>query len=221
MRASPRWLLAAGLPVAAFLVMRLLGPAGPEGLFRAGLVALVAAVALFAFVPLRAGATLGAAAASAGLLATAHLLGGSSPAAAGAAAALVLGQALAAAGFAGVGRRLGAGGVGAGAVSAALLGLALGGLFWADEAAAHVPAERRWALRQAVVDLDAATALAYDAAGFDRFAHPPVYAGVPLASSSHQAPRALDAAAAWAAFGILTGLVASVGRRRAPEAARA
>jgi hypothetical protein len=98
-----------------------------------------------------------------------------------------------------------------------VLGVALQGLLWADPAAERLPLERRWAFRQSVLHLDGATALAYDAAGFDRMHQPRVYADVPLASSSYDRPKAGTTAMAWAALGLVAAgaaaLVQELGRR--------
>jgi hypothetical protein len=214
-RARPASLFAAAVPAAAFALGRLLAPAGPEGLFRAGLAALLTAVLAFAFVPLRPLAALLAAALAALLAGGGFLLAGADLGEAAAAGALVLGHACAAAGLAALGRAVGAGQVGAGAVSAAVLALALQGLFWADPAAERLPRERRREFRQAVLDVDGATALAYDAARFDRFHHPPIYADVPLASSTYERPNATSTGLAWGALGCLAGGVATIGRRSA------
>lgn len=219
MRAPPSWIAAALLPPVSFGLAWLFGPAGAEGLFRAGLVALVAAVLTFAFVPFRVRAGLLAAGLAALGVALGFLFAGASLGEALAACALLAGHAFAAAGLASLGRGIGAGTVAAGAVSAAVLATALQGLFWADRAAERLPPERRWALRQAVLHLDGATALAYDAARFDRMLHPPVYANVPLASSTFERPRASTTGLVWAAVGVLAAgvaaLVAQLGRRGA------
>ena len=195
------------------MVARLLGAAGVEGLFQAGLAALVVAVLVFALLPLPVRTFLAAACSAALAVGLAHVVAGAGVSGGTAAALLTASHAVAAAGFAAQGRRLGAGPVAAGAVGAALLAVALQGLFWADDVAERLPAPRRWPLRQAVLDVDGATALAYDGAGFDRLAHPPIYAGVPLASSTHARPTAARAALVWATFGILAAGVAAVGRR--------
>jgi hypothetical protein len=216
-RAPPTWVLAAVLPPAAFVAGRLLGPGGPEGLFRAGLVALVAAVLAFAFLPLRARVWLAAAGLAALGVGLGFLLSGASPGEALGACALVAAHAGAAAGLASLGRAVGAGAVGAGAASAAVLAVALQGLFWADVAAERLPLDRRWAFRQSVLHLDGATALAYDAAAFDRMHHPPVYANVPLASSTFERPHGPTTALVWGTVGLcaagVAALVADLGRR--------
>jgi hypothetical protein len=209
--------LAAAAPLLAFAAAGLLGGLeGAEDLFRAGLGALVAAVLVFAFVPLGVRA-FGLAAGGAALgVALAHVLAGAGVAGGLAAGALLFTQATAAAGFAALGRRVGAGILASGAVSAALLAVALQGLFWADDVAERLPAEGRWMFRQAVLDLDAATALAYDGTNFDRLGHGPIYAQVPRASSTHARPTAARASLVWGVFGFLAAGVASLGRARRP-----
>jgi hypothetical protein len=182
--------------------------------FLVGLVALLLVGALAAFVGGSRRTRLtwlggGALAAALVLLAVGAALEG---AAAGGALALGLGGA--AAGLAAAGRSVGAGTFGAGAGALLVVGLATTGLFWADPAAEALPAHARRPFRQAVLDLDAATALAYDAAGLDQLASPPIYAGVPLASATFQAPRALPCALAWGAVGAWGALLAVVLRGR-------
>ena len=219
MRPPPTSVAVGLLPPAAFALASLLGPAGAEGLFRAGLAALVVATLAFAFVPLGARAWLLAAGLAALGVGAGFALGGGGGAEALAASALLAAHACAAGGLAALGRAAGAGTVGAGAAAAAVLAVALQGLLWADPAAERLPLERRWAFRQSVLHLDGATALAYDAARFDRMHHPRVYADVPLASSSYDRPRAATTALVWAGLGLLAAgaaaLVQELGRRGA------
>jgi hypothetical protein len=134
--------------------------------------------------------------------------------------ALLVAAALAASGLAAVGRRVGAPGVAAGAVAACVLWTAMAGLWWADRVAEGLPPVERHGFRQAVLHVDLATAAAYDAADYDRFHDPDVYARVPLASALMERPRALTTAAVWGVAGALAWAVALLlrpgsGRRQA------
>jgi len=215
-RAGRKLAFVAALPALAGAVVAAFGGSGAEGRFHAGLAALAAAAAVFAFAQLtlrQAVAALGFAATAVGGLAWA---GGAAPAGALAALVLTLGVGMAAVGLAALGRVIGAGPVGAGAVALALLTVGLTGLFWADPLAERLPRSARWGVKQAVLHLDAGTALAYDAAGFDRLLDLPVYTSVPLASSSIEKPRAPVTAALWGALGLVAlssaGLVRTLQR---------
>lgn len=210
---SGRRLLAGLLVPLAYGAARLLGPRGPEGAFLAGLTALLTGAALAAALPWRLAeraGTVGLGALGVGVVA---LSCGASAAQALAAVVLLASTGLAAAGLAALGRALGAGPVGAGVAALLVVAAGLDGLFWADALAERLPAERRWALRQAVLAVDPATAYAYGAAGFDRLLHGPVYTSVPLASSSFERPEALPTALAWAALGLLAQAAASAAGR--------
>ncbi len=182
--------------------MAAFGGGGAEGRFRCGLAALAAAAAVFAFAQLtlrQAVASLAFGSAAVGALLWAA---GATPEGALAALALTAGVGLAAVGLSALGRAVGATSVGAGAVTLALLTAGLSGLFWADPLSERLPRPARWGVRQAVLHLDAGTALAYDAARFDRLLDLPVYATVPLAASSIERPRAPVTAALWGALGL-------------------
>lgn len=205
------------LPVGAYALLGLWGGAGPEGRFRAGVGALVLAAALGAFVSGTGGRRLAVLLISAALVGGAVGLGGGSPAAVAAGLALVLSVALAAAGAAALGRRIGAGAAGSGATALGLMLVALTALAWADPLAERLPLPRRWAFVEAVLQVDPASAWAYDVAAYDRLREPEVYATVPLASSTHARPAAGGAALAWGAFGLLLGLAAGLRRDRIPR----
>jgi len=214
-RLGPRVALVPALgPLCGFLLgVATASDAWPHagGALRGGIAALALAAAAFAFVALRPRACALAALAASLSVGVAFLVAGAGADGALAAAQLIGAQALAAAGFAALGRRVGAGSVGAGAVTSILLALALTGLFWADPVAEHVPERARWGLRQAVLHLDSATALAYDAAHLDRLLAPGVYDRVPLANTSIERPRAATTALCWALFGLCAGLLAALG----------
>jgi hypothetical protein len=181
------------------------GSSGPEGRFHVGLAALAVSAATYAYVGLTLRQATAALAFGAVLMAGLLLATGASLGAACAGAALVTAVGLAAQGFASLGRSLGTGAVASGACACALLVAGLTGLVWADPVAEGLPRPSRWPFRQAVLHLDAATAFAYDAARFDRLLHAPVYASVPLASTSIEKPGAERTAAIWGAFGLLAG----------------
>lgn len=205
---------------AAYALARLLGPAGGEGAFVAGVAALLVGAGLLAH---RGGglAEGGLGALGVGLLlGLCALLDLRDPARAAGAAALGLSAALAAHGLARLGTALGAGPAGAGTAALLVLAASLTGLTWADPLAERAPPPRRWALRQAVLHADLATAYAYGAAGFDRLLHGPVYSGVPLASSSYERPGAWGTAGAWGALGLLAALAGAACARRRGEARR-
>jgi len=142
------------------------------------------------------------------LLGTAHVAVSGGLAGAPSQVLLAFALGAAASGLAVLGRALGAPGLTAGAAACAVLWIAMTGLVWADDLAEALPRERRPAFRQAVVHLDAATACAFDAAGFDRFHDPLVYRRVPLAASLVRAPSAGPTALAWLALGICSWGVA-------------
>jgi len=191
----------AALPALAGALVAAFG-GGAEGRFRSGLAALAVAAAVFAFAQLtlrQAVASLAFGAAAVGALLWA---GGATPEGALAALVLCAGVGLAALGLAELGRVVGAPPVASGAVALALLTAGLTGLFWADPLAERLPRAARWGVRQALLHLDAGTALAYDAARFDRLLDLPVYATVPLAATSIERPRAPVTAALWGALGL-------------------
>ena len=73
--------------------------------------------------------------------------------------------------------------------------LANDALFWADDLAEQVPVDERGRVRQAVLHLDATTALAEDVTHYDRLHAPLAYRNVPLAASSIGRPTAYETAA--------------------------
>jgi hypothetical protein len=187
----------------AVLVAAPLTADGAEGVFQADLVGLVAMVGCAAFVvrPRRVhGAALLAAAL---LLALVHVVAGGPLGGAVAQSLLGLAVGVAASGLAVLGRALGTPALTAGAAAGAVLWIGMTGLVWADDLAESLPRERRFAFRQAVVHLDAATACAFDAAHFDRFHDDRIYRRVPLAASLVRAPAATSTALAWMALGVL------------------
>lgn len=201
-----RGLAPALLPPAGFGLLRLLGAGGPEGSFRAGVGALVLAASVGAFVAGGRARRLAVMLALAALLASVVGLDRGSTSAAAAAVALALGLALFAAGTAALGRRIGAGAAGAGATALCLALLALTALAWTDPMSERLPLARRWAFAEAVLQLDPASAWAYDVADYDRLREPEVYATVPLASSMHARPAACVSGLAWGALGLLLGV---------------
>ena len=185
----------AAAPVAALLIVRLLGEGNASGLFRADAAALAVTATLWAFVAEPAPRRLGVLVLAAVVLVPVHALLGGGFGGGLHLAALALGVGAGAGGIAVLGRRLGAPRVGAGVVATAVLVLAMVGLFWADPVGDRLPHAKRFAFKQAVLHLDAATAAAYDAAAFDRFHEPRVYAEVPLVTEAVRAPTALPTAA--------------------------
>ncbi|MFM8980018.1 MAG: hypothetical protein ACKOSS_06100 [Planctomycetia bacterium] len=207
-RAARRTAVVAAAPAFCGALVAAFGSNDSVGHFQAGVAMLVAAASAFAFLPLtRRQAT--AALAFGGVLAGALLLAlGQSLVQSLRGAALVVAAGLCAQGLAALGRALGAGRAGAGTGALAVSVASLTGLWWADAAAAAAPVAARFTLRQAVLDLDLCTALAYDAIGLDRLLQGPVYDAVPLASSSVARPSAVEAAGWWGAVGLLAALAA-------------
>lgn len=221
-RAARRTALVAAAPVFCGALVAAFGPPDAQGHFHAGVAMLVAAAAAYGFLSLtRRQAT--AALAFGGVLAGALLLAmGHSLGQALRGAALVAAAGLSAHGLAALGRALGAGRAGAGTGAFAVGVAALTGLWWAEPLAAAAPPGARFALRQAVLDLDLCTALAYDAIGLDRLLQSTVYGVVPLASSSVSRPSAVEAAGWWGALGLLAALAAlllerGAARRQVPR----
>lgn len=191
---------------------------GPRGLFQidvAGMAAF-ATVAAFALRPTRA-SMLGLAAALLPALLV-HVILGGSVASLGALAVLMLGVGSAAGGLALLGRRVGAPDGSAGVIAMAVVVVGMLGLFWADPLGDRLPREKRFAFKQAVVHLDAATAAAYDAAAFDRFHGTRVYAEVPLATEAVRQPTAFATGLAWLVLGLVCGGVAALVGRSEPAA---
>lgn len=213
-----RWTaLLCAAPASAMLVAAIGRAEGAEGLFHVGLAALavMGAVGAFGTPTVRSALVRVPIAAVAAAIAFAVLGGG--PGGACACGFLLLAVGLAAGGYAAWGRKLRTPRLAAGAIAAGILWVAMCGLFWADGVAEHVPLEERRPLRQAVLHLDPATALAYDAAHFDRLLDPVVYWDVQLASSTIEQPRALSTGTAWLVTGLLLLAGAGlVGRSAAP-----
>ena len=193
----------AGLPALAALVAVPFTASGAQGAFQADLAGLIACVGCAAFLvrPRRADAA--ALVAAALLLGLVHLVAGGPASGATSQLLLAFAVALAASGLAALGRAVGAPALTAGAAAAAVLWVAMSGLVWADDLAESQPRERRFAFRQAVVHLDAATACAFDAAEYDRFHDDRLYRRVPLAASLVRAPSAGSTALAWIVLGVL------------------
>ncbi len=214
--------LLAALPVLAGAAALLLGEGGGRGRLQAGVAMMLAAAACGALArgsARQALARLAAAAPAAGLL---LLAVGCWPAQALAGAALVAASGACALGLAALGRALGSGPVAAGLGAGCVCVAALTGLWWADPVSEAVPHGARFAWRQAVLDLDLATAFAYDVAGLDRLLEADVYGCVPLASSSVRRPVAARAALAWGALGAACLLgAAGLGRARRGRAGAA
>lgn len=183
--------------------------AGAAGLFGADLVGLVISAWVSAFAVRRRRLLLLGALVAPLFCALAHLLiarflsGGASFSSALAVAWLVLGTVVASSGLSAVGRGLGAPWLTAGALAAGVLWFAMGGLFWADALSDRLPRERRYECKQAVMQLDLATACAYDGAALDRFHEPAIYRDLPIASSIVAAPGAGPTGAIWFTVGLL------------------
>lgn len=137
-----------------------------------------------------------------------------------AAAALACASGVATLGLASLGRALRCPDPGAGVVAGLVLLAGLLALGWVDAVAEEVRPEARTAVRQAVLRADLATAAAYDVARHDRLHEPAIYDTSTIASLPVELPRALPAAAGWAAAGglglSLAGFVRIARRRRAP-----
>ena len=203
----PMLVLAVG-PVLGMLLSLPFTADGAEGVFQAGLVALVLIAGLSA-VLLRSvwPGTIGLIAACVAA-ASVHAIVSGSLTAALALGFLLLATGAAASGLATVGRTVGCPWLTAGGLAAAVLWIAMGSLFWVDAFGDALPREQRYAFKQSVMHLDLATAAAYDAAAFDRFHHKPIYRDIPIASSIVRAPSAWRAGLSWLAFGAALWVVA-------------
>jgi hypothetical protein len=186
----------------AALVVRARGAEGTEGIFQADAVALWVAVAICAHLPHRGwrSALLLLMPAS-GLLA-AHLLVGGAVGDLPPLFALCTGLGLAAHGLAAFGTRIGAAQSLTALVALGIVTIGMCGLFWADDLAEQVPLEARGRVRQAVLHLDATTALAEDVSHYDRLHAPLVYRNVQLAASSIGRPTAYQTSALWFGSGL-------------------
>jgi len=196
-------------PLAALLVWPLASD-GAAGLFQTDLAGLVMLVGVGAFLLRAHRPDALALVTSAALLGGVHLLAGGRLAAMPALWLLALGLGVAASGLAAWGRALRAPALTAGAVAAAVLWIAMTGLVWADDLAASLPQTERYAFRQAVVHLDAATACAYGAADFDRFHDADIYRRIPLVTSAVRPPAAGPTALAWLVVGLLAWVGAAL-----------
>lgn len=207
-------LFIAAAPAFAMLLAAPFAASGAEGLFQVDLAGLVVCAGVSALAVRRRPLLLMTPVAAALLCALVHLVLGSllsgSASLAGALAAgwLVLATAVAASGLSAVGRGLRAPWLTAGALGAGILWVAMTGLYWADPLSERLPRERRYECKQAVLQLDLATACAYDGAGFDRFHEPTVYRDLPIASSIVAAPSAGPTGAIWLLVGLLAWGVA-------------
>ena len=207
--------LLAGAPPAAMLLAAPFTAAGATGLFQADLVGLVVSAGISALAVRRRPLLLVAPVVAALLCACVHLLLGGGLSGSVVVAWLFLATAAAASGLSALGRGLGAPWLTAGAFGAGVLWVALSGLFWADDLSERLPRERRYEFKQAVMDLDLATACAYDGAALDRFHEPAVYRDLPIASSIVAAPTAGTTGGIWLLVGLLSWGVAWVlGRYR-------
>ena len=195
-------LLAAG-PLVGMLLALLFAGAGAERLFQVDLVGLVLMAGLTALGVRRRRILLLAPIAGALLCALLHLLLGGGAAGALAFLWLLLATAAAATGLAAAGRGVGLPGLTAGGLAACALWTAMMGLFWADALGERLPLEQRYAFKEAVMDLDLATACAYGAAHFDRFHEPTVYRDLPIASSIVGAPAPGPTGLLWFVVGCL------------------
>ena len=116
---------------------------------------------------------------------------------------LLLAAACAAQGLASLARVMGAPKDLAAVTAFTVLAVSMSGLFWADPVADGLRPQAAYRVRQAALDLDLATALAYGASDYDRLHDADVYAHVPLASSTHHAPTGGPTALVWLVVGVL------------------
>ncbi len=204
------------VPLVAQIGVFAFGPGGSLGAFHACAVLLTLTAAVFAFLPLAGRETVLAVCAVAVLGLLVHGV------AAGFAGAPALGWLVACvggavAGAAAFGDALGNSRPASGAVAALLLCTAMTATFWADDAAAHVPAKQRQEVRQAIVHIDPLMAAAYGAADHDRLHDADVYNALPLASALIERPSPLPTGALWLAVGLALAGAAWVVRFRRPE----
>ena len=187
----------------AALLVKARGGEGAQILFEANAISLWVAVACCAHFPgLVRHAYLVMLMPACGLLAG-HVVVGGSAGDLPALLALFLGLGLSAYGMAALGARLGAPRSLASLVALGIVTLGMGGLFWADDLAEQMPLEERGRIRQAVLHLDATTALAEDVSHYDRLHAPLAYRNVPLAASSIGRPTAYETAVLWFVPGLL------------------
>ena len=192
------------VPTLALVLAYVLGPVDAGRLFRADLGALVATVALGAFL---CGDKRDAAALAVACLlpAGAHVVVGGALAGGLVLAALSLACATAAWGLVRLAAAVGTPLPFAGVLAMGVLCAAMSGLFWADPLSARLPQRAAYEFRQAALQLDPAMAVAYGASGFDRLHAGDVYSSVPLASSTHEPPRGLPTALLWLTVGLVSG----------------
>ncbi len=187
----------------AALLVRARGGDGAEGLFQADALGLWVAVAVCAHFPsLGLRAPLLILMPASGLFAG-HVLVGGSAADLLPLLALFAGLGLTAFGLGALGARIGAPQSLASLHALAIVTMGMCGLFWADDLAEQMPLEERGRVRQAVLHLDATTALAEDVSHYDRLHAPLVYRSVPLAASSIGRPTAYQTAGLWLGSGLL------------------
>ena len=184
------------------LVARAFADEGPRGLFQADAVGLAIVATLAAFGARLERRALLVFVGSLAALMLVHAVLGGGLAGALRLGVLALGVGAAAGGIALLGLRLGAPRVSAGVIATSVPVLAMLGLFWADPVGDRLPREKRFAFKQAVLHLDAATAAAYGAADFDRFHDTRVYQEVDLATEAVRPPEALPTGLAWLALGL-------------------
>jgi len=215
----PLAILIACAPAGAMLLVAPFTDAGAAGLFQADVTGLVVCAGVSALAVRRRPLLLAAIVVAALLGAVVHLVLGGSLSGVVAVAWLLLATATAASGLSAMGRGFGAPWLTAGAVGAGLLWVVLTGLFWADPISERLPRERRYEFKQAVMQLDLATACAYDGASFDRFHEPAVYRDLPIASSIVAAPAAGRTGLTWMIVGLLAwGVACLLGAdRRTPD----
>lgn len=212
------------LPALALLAVWWAEPASPAGRFRAALAGMVVITALGAFgarasgVPVLRGVVPRLVSAAA-LAALAYGLLSADPSGALSLFVLYLGVGAAASGLAALGRAMRTPSAVAGTVAACVLWTAMAGLFWADPVAEHIDRTRRRPLRQAVLHVDPALALAYGAVGYDRLRSDPIYFEVPLASSLYERPAALTTGGVWFLAGLAAWVVVLVLETRARRSA--
>ena len=192
---------------------------GARGLWQADAAGLAARAVLWAFAVRLDGRSLRLLALAWPLAGLAHLVLGGGLGSVLPILVLGVGVGCAAGGLALLGRAVGAPRGAAALLACAVLTVAMLGLFWADPVGDRLPPSKRFAFKQAVVHLDAATAAAYDGAAFDRFHDERVYADVKLASGAVRPPEGVPTGLAWLVVGLLSGAAAAGLRRGAPSTA--
>ncbi len=200
--------LIAVLPAGALVVTWALTEAGARGLFQADVVGLALVTSLGAFGRVAGWRPLVRLVAAALLLTVGHGVVAGALDGALALGCVALGIGVAAAGLATLGRAVGAAASSSAVIATAVLVTAMLGLSWADPVGDELPLGKRYAFKQAVLHLDAATAVAYDAAKLDRFHDASVYSRVKLASGAVAPPEAIPTGLFWLVVGVLALLIA-------------